>query len=164
VTGILWAVLTSPLPVQPLFSNGQAHHVTLAYGVERDAYEHVIGLPVTVGLIEVCSNETIQAVSVALPTWLPCQNPHPHITISWADGAAPAQANEMLQGAYKAEAVPVDHALCMVEWLEWGESPDPRKWAPRAYTFCPTCLRKGVKTQTRSLTGYCRRHRPKPRK
>jgi hypothetical protein len=159
MTGILQAVLISQLPVQPLFNNTQQHHITLAYGVDREPYNDLIGLPVTVAVVEICSNESIQAAQVILPNWIPCKNPIPHITISWIDGSAPIRANEMLQGEYLSEAPSVDHGSCIIEWLEWGDTLDPRNWAPRAYTLCPTCLRQGVETKVRSMTGYCRRHR-----
>lgn len=159
MTGILWAVLLESLPVQPLFPNSQAYHVTLAYGVEREAYEHVIGLPVTVGVLDICHQYDIQAVRVVLPNWVPCQNPAPHITVSWVDWAVPLQANNMLAGEHISIPCEVDHVACLIEWLEWGDKPNPRKWSGRASTLCPTCLRQGFQTTTRSATGYCRHHR-----
>jgi len=122
MTGILWAVLQKPLAVQPLYSEGNPHHITLQYGVEREHWEDVIGLPMTAGALELCHGDRIQAIRVALPTWVQCQNPNPHITVSWVPGAQPVEANVMLNGPHHSELLsfPV-HTI--IEWLEWGEPP-----------------------------------------
>lgn len=161
MTGILWAVVAEPIALQPLFSNGQAHHVTLQYGVERKQYEHLIGLPMTVGVLSAAHNDRIQAISVVLPTWAPCQNIHPHITVSWVNGATPVEANAMLlSGEYQQQEFKQEIIHTIIEWLDWGEKPiDPRKWSDRASGLCPTCLNQKIETKTRSLSGYCRKHR-----
>ena len=122
MTGILWAVLLEPLSVQPLYPEGSPHHITLQYGVEREYWENVIGLPMTAGVLELCHNDRIQAIRVALPTWVQCQNPNPHITVSWVTGAQPVEANVMLNGPHHSEALNIP-AHTIIEWLEWGNPP-----------------------------------------
>ncbi len=162
MVGILWAVISNPIALPPLYPNIQEPHVTLQYGVERSQWEHQIGLPMTVGVLEAAFNDRIQAIVVILPTWASCQNPHPHLTVSWVDGAAPVEANAMLSGDYRQQPIGQEVIHTTIEWLEWGESPiDPRKWSDRPSSLCPTCSRQKVKTNTRSLTGYCRKHRTK---
>lgn len=147
MTGILWAVVRSPIQLQPLYPNGQAHHITLQYGVERELWADVIGLPVTVGAIAHCHNERVQAIAVALPTWVHCQNKNPHITVSWLDDATPVEANVMLQEEHKRieVAYPVH---CQIEFLEW-DAPDRQR-----------CRHPGCEKITRSKFGYCRSHLP----
>lgn len=158
--GILWAVLQSPLPVQPLYSEGSAHHCTLLYGVECSTVEHLIGLPMTIALTSIAHNDRVQAIKCILPTWAPCDRPHPHITVSWSHGAQPVESNVMLMGEHKESPIEVDHAHCVIEFLEWGNlQAAPRKWSDRPKVQCPTCQRQGIETWTRSLTGYCRKHR-----
>jgi hypothetical protein len=41
--GILWAVLRSPLAVLPIFDQGQPHHITLFYDVDKKDWQHLIG-------------------------------------------------------------------------------------------------------------------------
>ena len=129
MTGILWAVLLEPLPVQPLYPEGSPHHITLQYGVEREQWKDVIGSPMTSGAIELCHDDRIQAIRVALPTWVQCQNPNPHITVSWVPDAQPVESNTMLNGPHHAEplSIPIQ---TMIEFLEWG------KPAQRICTSC----------------------------
>lgn len=116
--GILWAVLQKPLAVQPLFFEGSPHHITLQYGVEREAWDNIIGLPMTVGALELCHNDRIQAIRVALPTWVQCQNPNPHITISWVEGAQPVESNAMLNGSHHSEPLGISIPT-IIEFLDW---------------------------------------------
>jgi hypothetical protein len=124
MTGILWAVLQEPLVVQPLYPEGSPHHITLQYGVEREAWGDIIGLPMTVGALELCHNDRIQAIRVALPTWALCQNPNPHITVSWVPGAQPVEANAMLNAPHHSEPMTIP-IHTMIEFLEWGEPEKP---------------------------------------
>lgn len=160
MTGILWAVPITPIALPRRYPNAQLHHCTLQYEVERAAMEHLIGLPVTIAVTEEVYSDRIQAVVVVLPTWLPCQNIHPHISVSWVDNATPVEANEMLEGEYQKSALDFDHVHCLIEWQEWGEKPiDPRNWSDRSPVLCPTCKRQGIETYTRSVSGHCRKHR-----
>lgn len=161
MTGILWAVVQEPIALPPLYQNQQAHHVELFQGVERDRVEHLIGLPMTIGILEAVHNDRIQLLTVALPTWAKCQIPHPHIVLSWVNGAAPVEANAMLLSNDCKQQLITQEALCTtVEWMEWGDKPfDPRRWRDRPKTLCPSCLKQDATIETRSKTGYCRKHR-----
>jgi hypothetical protein len=118
LSGILWAVLAQPVPVQPLYPNGKPHHVTLQYGVNRADWQHLIGLPITLGVSALAFDDRIQAIKVILPTWVECQNEHPHVTVSWVDGVCPARANRMLAGEHEEISLGVDHLHARIEWLE----------------------------------------------
>jgi hypothetical protein len=160
MTGILWAVVISPPSLQSRYEAGAPHHVTLQCGVEREDWNHLIGLPMTAGIEAECWNSRIQALKLILPTWVQCQNPHPHLAISWVIDADPLEANAMLAGEHESQAVSFDAIHTIIEFQEWGEIPNkPRRWADNPVVLCPTCLRQGVETQVRSVTGYCRKHR-----
>ena len=121
--GILWAVIVNPIALPPLYSHWQDHHITLQYGVERLQWEHLIGLPMTVGMLEVAFNDRIQVIKVILPTWASCQNPYPHITLSWVDGGAPIEANAMLlSGNYQQQSIEQEVIHTTIEWLDWKKS------------------------------------------
>lgn len=155
MAGILQAVIIDPmsLPITPLYQEGTPHHVTLSYGGDRASVSHLIGLPVTVGAIEHCHNEEIQAIRVVLPSWLHCQNPNPHITVSWVPGSAPVRSNAMLAGEHESEAVsyPVH---CIIEWIEWGEQKPDR--------VCSHCKTKKLRADNKS--GICAECQPKLQK
>lgn len=160
MTGILWAVPIALNAPPKLYPNGQAHHCTLQYGAEREQWDCLIGLPVTIGVTVEASNDRIQAIKVVLPNWVPCQNAHPHITVSWIDGASPIESNVMLSEPHRVKTLDLDHVTCVIEWLEWeGKPVKPRQWRDRSKALCPTCLNQGNQTLTRSMSGYCRRHR-----
>lgn len=160
MTGILWAVVQEPIALQPRYEAGKPHHVTLQYGVEREQWEHLIGLPMSAGVIAECWNDRIQALSVVLPNWVQCQSPNPHISVSWVIDAHPVESNAMLAGDHQAASVNFDYVQCVIEFQEWGEKPiDPRSWRDRPKTLCPTCLNQGTETWTRSLSKHCRKHR-----
>lgn len=152
--GILWAVLQSPLAIQPLFPEGSPHHITLQYGVDRKKWEHLIGLPLTVGAVAHCHNDRVQAIAVVLPTWVPCQNPHPHITVSWAAGVQPVEANVMLAGEH--DWVSVAYPIhTTIEWLEWGEMPSTDR-------LCSVCRERKLRRDNK--TGVCARCQPRIQK
>lgn len=170
MTGILWAVVQSPISLQPRYPSGKPHHITLQYGVERQDWEHAIGLPVTVGVLEECWNDRIQALSVALPTWASCCNPHPHISVSWVEDANPVEANTMLHREHKSAPVNFDYIHCVIEFEEWGEVTKPSKsWKGNPLVQCrhvwKTGERKGQRCEvmTRRASGFCTKHIPKKR-
>lgn len=145
MTGILWAVLLTPTSVQPLYPEGSPHHITLQYGVERGQWEDIIGLPMTVGAIELCHNDRVQAIRVALPTWVQCQNPNPHLTVSWLPGAQPVESNAMLNGPHHAS--PLEFPIhTRIEFLEWGTPAD---------RICSVCRK--AKLRADNKTGICAR-------
>jgi len=171
MTGILWAVVQSPIALQPRFQSGVPHHITLQYGVERHEWEHLIGLPVTVGVLEECWNDRVQALSVILPDWwLPCRNPHPHISVSWVEDADPVESNSMLNSEHESAPVDFEYVHCTIEFEEWGEPVKPKSWRDRPLVQCihtwKTGERKGCRCEelTRRSSGYCTKHIPKKRK
>lgn len=104
--GILWLALpeqTSPVPLR--FANPARHfHVTLAFNCWVDsrllaAYE---GQSVRVELLEECWDARVQALRVSLPPSFAylCENQHPHMTLSMADGVRPVESNRMLAGMH----------------------------------------------------------------
>lgn len=160
MSGILWAIPIERPAVLPRYKLGSPHHITLQYGVEREYWEHLIGLPITVGVIEECWNDRIQALRIALPTWVACQIPNPHISVSWILDAAPVAANAMLNESHESAPVDFEAIHCLIEWQEWGAKPViARSWRDRSPVMCPTCTKQGIQTLVRSLSGYCRKHR-----
>ena len=72
-----------------------AHHVTLAFNPEPDVlerYRPLEGTRIRVPVTAVCVDEKAQAVLVGVDS----ENEYPHITISVAEGVAPAYSNELL--------------------------------------------------------------------
>jgi len=167
MTGILWLAPLEPIAVPARHRNTQAQHLTLAYGVERSPYADIIGLPVTIAIVTEAWNSEVQALRAILPSWLPCQNRNPHITISWVDESAPVKSNLMLEGEHKEE--PFEAIVhCMVEFIEWAEKePSLKTWKENPLQQCihvwKTGDRKGQQCDelTRRSPGYCTRHRPK---
>lgn len=99
--GILWAVptrqLSCPDPQHPIHPEGSSlHHVTLQFGVERFDWEWLIGCEIDCKILGRAWDERADALVVRLPHNIPCQNRHPHLTISWAEGAAPRDFNQIL--------------------------------------------------------------------
>lgn len=95
--GILWAVLKKSPTVDRIHPNGEPHHITLQYDVELNDCLGWIDRCFEVTITEHCWNDRIQALRVELPFWLPNQNLHPHITVSWAEGVQPVESNVMLE-------------------------------------------------------------------
>ena len=67
--GILW--LTVPIGlvknlVQPIYPNGNPHHITLVFGTEEHLFKDILGKEVTVLAYENCWNDRIQAVRVQI--------------------------------------------------------------------------------------------------
>jgi hypothetical protein len=132
MTGILWATIQQPIAIPRRYCCGEPHHITLAYGVDRFKYEELIGLPMTVGVTGEAWNDRIQAIEVVLPSWVPCQNPHPHISVSWVQDAQPVESNMMLAGEHESAQIEFDHLHTIVEFQEWGAKDDRP-------TKCPNC-------------------------
>lgn len=106
--GILWAVLTQELkcpdPKHPNHPEGSSlHHVTLQFNVERGDWEHLIGREFSAKVFYRAADEKADALFVSLPDWVPCQNSHPHLTISWAEGAGPVDSNNIHQKSVSPE-------------------------------------------------------------
>lgn len=99
--GILWAVptreLKCPDPKHPNHPEGSSlHHVTLQFNVEREGWEHLIDREFSAHIQGRCWNNLADALFVRLPKNIPCQNAHPHLTVSWAEGAGPVDSNKIL--------------------------------------------------------------------
>lgn len=116
--GILWAVLAHPVPIPRRLSVGEPHHITLMFGTCISDWQHLIGRQFQATAIAEAWNERIQALQVSLPDWVPCQNAHPHISVSWAEGVTPVASNAMLEGVH--ESRPVALILdCRIEFHLW---------------------------------------------
>lgn len=118
MTGILWAVLQSPIAIARRFPNGMPHHVTLQFGVERDDWSFLVGQAFSAFLESECWNEKIQALTIELPGGIPCQNAAPHLTVSWADGVSPVESNAMLSSLHQSAPV-YTTAQFKIEFYEW---------------------------------------------
>jgi hypothetical protein len=80
----------------------KAHHMTIKYvgnkGAAKDLepYKEIIGDMFSVGIKGYVADEKAVAVLLDLPSNLPCENKHPHITIA-VNGVPPAYSNELLE-------------------------------------------------------------------
>jgi len=164
MTGIIWLAPMTPIAVLARYENAQAQHLMLAYGIERSP--HIVGLSVTIAVINEAYDGEVQALRAILPSWLPCQNQNPHITISWVDGSAPVKSNLMLEGEHREE--PFEAIVhCMVEFVEWGSKPSQKKtWRDRPLQQCQHIWKTGklagqqCSELTRRSPRYCTKHRP----
>ena len=167
MTGILWLAPLAPIAVPARYSNTQAQRLTLAYGVERSPYADIIGLPVTIAIVTEAWNGDNQALLAIIPSWLPCQNENPHITVSWVGKSAPVKSNLMLDGEYREE--PFESIVhCMVEFVEWkAKAPSMKTWKDSPLQQCQHVWKTGDRQGqqcpelTRRSGGYCTSHRPK---
>lgn len=78
----------------------KAHHMTMAFKPAIDRLEHyqaMVGQRLRIKVTGVAQDEKGQAVAVQGPS----DNPHPHITISCADGVSPAYSNQLVAGGVK---------------------------------------------------------------
>jgi hypothetical protein len=122
--GILWAVLQQPIEIPPRYPNGQPHHITLFYGVERKDWAHWEGLEFEATLQQECWNDRVQALCVWMRSDIPCGNAHPHITVSWIDGAEANESNAMLAGVHRVQPLPDGTARSVRCRIEFQERPD----------------------------------------
>ena len=118
MSGILWAVLTSTPAISPRFSEGSPHHVTLIFGGEKSQYQQYLGREIEIYVTRECWNDRIQALSVVLPGDIPCQNSHPHITVSFLPGVNPVESNTMLEGVRQTRWLNFK-LKAIIEWHEW---------------------------------------------
>lgn len=123
--GILWAIPQQPIDIQPLYPNGEPHHITLQYGVEREPVSWMIGQEFEAIIWEHCWNDRVQALRVHVPTIFPCCNAHPHITVSWVDGAEPVESNTMLSDtlSHSQPWQPNEAVPCRIEFHDWVDEP-----------------------------------------
>jgi hypothetical protein len=119
MSGILWAVVQSPITWAPRFTQGRPHHCTLQYDVERKDWATWEGITFTAHAIAHCHDYAVQAIAIALPQEIPCANLHPHITVSWRQGHTPSESNQMLAGLHRRTSV--DYPIAML--IKWYEFP-----------------------------------------
>lgn len=104
--GILWAVPQLPFCCAPLYRNQpETLHITLKYDVEIDEVQHWIGVEFEAIAIAECFDHWNHAIAVALPLHIPCQNEHPHLTVSWEMGSSAQASNEMLARSHKRQVI-----------------------------------------------------------
>lgn len=145
--GILWAVLTEPIVIQPLYPNGLPHHVTLFFDVLKEDWQQWLDIEFEAHAIANCYNNNVQAILLDMPLHIP-HKAHPHITVSYRDGIAPSAANQMLaSGDYQFEPLKMAFRL-RIEFFEFTR---------RHCQFCGVEL----SAQAKKDTIYCNRHRYK---
>jgi hypothetical protein len=124
--GIIWAIPIAPIaiPYDRHHPNGEPHHITLQYGINRQDWESWLDTIFTAEIYEESWDEYIQAFRVRLPDGIPCINRHPHITVSWAEGRSPVDANRMIDEMHFSRpfAVPIV-VPCRIEFHEWANPP-----------------------------------------
>jgi hypothetical protein len=124
--GILWAIPIAPIaiPYDRHHPNGEPHHITLQYAVERSDWAAWLGVTFWAEITEIAWDKYSQAFRVQLPWDIPCQNSRPHITIGWADGRAPNDANRMLADLHFSHPLNPTHLIeFRIEFFEWANPP-----------------------------------------
>ena len=118
VKGILWGVIQSPVITTPRYPQGQSHHVTLQFGVDRQDWKQWEGLEFEATALYEAWNGKIQAVAIKLPDYIPCANKYPHISVSWQSGITPVESNLMLASRFNYQLL--DQVIKIkIEFLEW---------------------------------------------
>jgi hypothetical protein len=115
--GILWGVIQTPLIITPRYPAGSPHHCTLQFGVDRQGWEQWEGVEFQVTTLYEAWNGNIQAVAIQLPDYIPYQNKHPHISVSWCKGIKPVHSNMMLASKFEYRLLKQSVTL-KVEFLE----------------------------------------------
>jgi len=78
----------------PMFSNVRAHHVTIAFKPDEETlekYQHLIGQQIEIPVFGIVKDAKSQVLLVHCPS----ENPHPHITISFAENSSAKYSNEL---------------------------------------------------------------------
>lgn len=120
--GILWLVLDAEsserlkAAVPPKYENEYYHHVTLQFGVAKDAVSGYIGRDVTIEAYAAGHNDKAQAVRVYVQG-LPDMYGVPHVTLSTAAGVVPYASVAMLQGTH--QEVPIAPPLQLSGTIEF---------------------------------------------
>lgn len=115
--GILWAVPQEPIAIQPIYSCGSPHHITLFYDVDSTQYRSLIGIEFCTFSQGIAHNSNIQALICDIPSRIP-HKPNPHITISYREGIEPKASNDMLLGEYSFEPLVISLKL-KIEFYEF---------------------------------------------
>jgi hypothetical protein len=118
IQGILWGVIQSPLIIPSRYPQGQPHHVTLQFGVDRQDWKKWEGLELQTTALYEAWNGNIQAVAVKLPDYIPCANKYPHISVSWKSGVSPVESNAMFASKFNYQLMSQVMNL-KIEFLEW---------------------------------------------
>jgi hypothetical protein len=116
--GILWGVIQSPLNIPGRYSQGQPHHVTLQFGVDRQDWKEWESLEFEATVLHEAWNGKIQAVAIKLPDCIPCANKYPHISVSWQSGISPVESNAMFASKFNYRLLSQGMNL-KIEFLEW---------------------------------------------
>lgn len=116
--GILWGVIQSPFIITPRYPVGNPHHCTLQFGVDRENWTHWIDKEFEATTLYEAWNGNIQAVTIQLPDYIPCQNKHPHVSVSWCKGVKPYESNLMLSSKfdYRLFKQSVEFKIQFLEW------------------------------------------------
>ncbi|MBD2156286.1 hypothetical protein [Leptolyngbya sp. FACHB-16] len=121
--GILWAVFQTPVTIPRRHPNGEPHHITLQYGVEREQFSHLIGHQFEAIITAETWSDRIQALWAYIPSGYPRCNRFPHITVSWVDGVEPVESNALLEQWKQHNHRFISPHLvvpCRVEFYEWA--------------------------------------------
>jgi hypothetical protein len=116
--GILWGVIQTPLVITPRYPTGSPHHCTLQFGVEYQNWKQWEGVEFQATTLYEAWDGNIQAVAIQLPDYIPCQNKHPHISVSWCKGISPVRSNTMLASKFEYKLLRQPVTL-KIEFLEW---------------------------------------------
>lgn len=104
--GILWAVPLVPFDCLPIYSNQPATpHITLKHDVSILEVQHWVGVEFEAIATAECFDYWNHAIAIALPMHIPCQNEHPHLTVSWKMGSTAKASNEMLAGLHRRQVM-----------------------------------------------------------
>lgn len=116
--GILWAVVQTPLIIPQRYSVGNPHHCTLEFGIHRENWINWIDKEFEATTLYEAWNGNIQAVAIQLPDCIPCQNKHPHVSVSWCKGIKPYESNLMLslKFNYRLFKQSVEFKIQFLEW------------------------------------------------
>ena len=117
--GILWGVIQTALIIPRRYPVGSPHHCTLQFGVHRENWIDWLGTEFQATALYEAWNGNIQAVAIQLPDYVPCQNKHPHVSVSWCKGIKPYESNLMLSSRFDYKLF--NQSVKMkVEFLEWS--------------------------------------------
>lgn len=98
-------------------------HVTLQFGIDYSSVDpEILGATVEATAIELCYNDRIQALRVALPeSFAPmCQNANPHMTLGHLPGVKPFESNAMLSSEHTSHPYHLPLNL-IVEFFEFQQ-------------------------------------------
>lgn len=150
--GSLYAIPLGSIAHAPRYERSpKGHHITLAYDVDQSAYASSEGVIFSAPIVSRCWSDQVECLKVILPTGIPCEMAHPHLTISWGEDSAPVQAKIMLaQGGYQEDLF--DDPVVATFRIEFVPFDAPR--------YCPRCAQLGgaLPLPPQNKSGWCARH------